>query len=314
MRRKVLSFLKNDWQFIAALLAIYICVTGLFVYGSVCDLDLALGSYSPSSALGRFVAGFGMMPLYITMFVVGGLAAVMKLSKKAYVRIIQWVVAVALYALAIYLGTVNGIDYRSGYPLAATFAVMALSAILSGGLTYYFCRNVSGKALLRASVMLAAILLAEYAIGEIVKPLWSRPRPYLLFELGDTGYFLSWFQAGAGKALMAKVDTSLLLDPEDLPMYFESFPSGHTSHAALLIPLLGIMLSLKPFTRRFAYLGAVLGFGYALLVAYGRMVMGAHYLSDTMAGLCLTFLVYLAAMFTDAALRKDISPMTEGKR
>ena len=69
-----------------------------------------------------------------------------------------------------------------------------------------------------------------------------------------------------------------------------AFPSGHTQNAAALLGALGIQLKSKA-------IRAIL-FTLAVLVAFSRMYLGVHYLSDVLVSLAVTFLiVFLAARF-----------------
>lgn len=74
-----------------------------------------------------------------------------------------------------------------------------------------------------------------------------------------------------------------------------SFPSGHSSGAATLAGVLLVVLWPIVSGRRRPWLVAVLTLG-ALCVAWTRIALGVHYLSDTVGGLALGAAVVLAAM------------------
>lgn len=67
--------------------------------------------------------------------------------------------------------------------------------------------------------------------------------------------------------------------PEDIliPLESPSFPSGHTANAATVVVLLALLLR-----RRWI---AVAGAGYVALMALSRTYLGAHWITDTIAGI-----------------------------
>ena len=293
MRAKIVNFLKTNWPLLLVLFLVYVVATVLFVYGHFNDRTVALDAYDPTSIVARLVAGYGPIPLFLTMMVLGVIAIVIDSRHKLWLTILKWLIGVVLIGAGLYFMVFKAVEYRSGYPLAATLVVGLLVTLLTVAGAYWFVRNISSSLLLKAAIVIAAIAILEYGIGEIVKPLWSRPRPYLLFEVKDLDPFLPWFMPGAGKDIKALIDPMTLFDPAEFSDYFKSFPSGHTSHSLFLLSTSTILLSLKPKTRKYLFVAAIVGALFGFFVAYGRILIGAHYLTDTMAGFSLTFLLYL---------------------
>ena len=62
-----------------------------------------------------------------------------------------------------------------------------------------------------------------------------------------------------------------------------SFPSGHTQNAAAILGSLGAQTKRRAIT--------IVLFTLAILVAFSRMYLGVHYLSDVLASLAITFLI-----------------------
>lgn len=105
-------------------------------------------------------------------------------------------------------------------------------------------------------------------------------------------------------ALLVSPLTTLLKDlvgrvrPTDDPLVSASglsFPSGHSSGAATLAGVLLVVLwpVVSRGYRPLLALGLTL---LALMVAWTRMALGVHYLSDTVGGLCLGAAVVLLSM------------------
>jgi undecaprenyl-diphosphatase len=80
----------------------------------------------------------------------------------------------------------------------------------------------------------------------------------------------------AGQVILMK---SVVQRPGPVTAFFEglgSFPSGHAANAAVLATLGGLLLR-----RRAAW---VAGGTYVVLVALSRVVLGAHWFTDTVTG------------------------------
>ena len=95
-------------------------------------------------------------------------------------------------------------------------------------------------------------------LNVIVKPLWSRPRMRVI-EVTQGLNFQPWWVIG-NPDKWTYIAAGVIKDG------FKSFASGHTAHAAI-----GLMLAGLP----------------AELVAFGRIVIGAHFLSDVSCGFAL---------------------------
>lgn len=121
----------------------------------------------------------------------------------------------------------------------------------------------------------------------VLKRLFDRPRPT---ELVPT-----WWQGGA-----------------------LSFPSGHAAGAGLICTvavLLTISVTMRGLKRRLLITGWVV---LALVVAFSRTVLGAHYLSDVLAGLAfgmtVTVLVWALVVPRSARIPHELAVLTGSGR
>ena len=105
---------------------------------------------------------------------------------------------------------------------------------------------------------------------------------------------ISWWQTGS-----ALKDT--LVAAGVAAEEFKSFPSGHTGNAAVLL-LLGLLPQLDSRLEKKKPLLLGIGFGWTALVAFSRIIMGAHYLTDTTIGFTITLLV--SCLVTKLVYRK----------
>jgi len=123
--------------------------------------------------------------------------------------------------------------------------------LISFGLLVYAYR-ANNPSLKGKSLKVAVALLVNTVIITILKHTIDRPRP---FEVDST---IEKLALGGSP----------------------SFPSGHTADAFLILAAIAITYPTKKL------LIIVLAF-WALLVAYSRMVLGVHYLSDVLASVVL---------------------------
>lgn len=112
----------------------------------------------------------------------------------------------------------------------------------------------------------------------------------------DVSSYRSWYQPGSP-------DKALFMEHGVSKEEFKSFPSGHTANAAVLMTLTAFG-ALNPKLRDKTSLLLWVGFAFALVVAFSRIVAGAHFLSDTVVGLSITFIAMAAVyqfIFPEAA-------------
>ncbi|MBQ9746384.1 MAG: phosphatase PAP2 family protein [Clostridia bacterium] len=120
--------------------------------------------------------------------------------------------------------------------------------------------------------IICAVMLASLLVGvQFIKALWGRIRFRDLFEAMDFSGFTAWY----------------------VPSFFsggKSFPSGHTANAAAL-GLIPLFYSAKlkkrfPWLAKATYIAVAV---WAVVMAFTRITVGAHYLSDVLVGGALAF-------------------------
>ncbi len=129
-------------------------------------------------------------------------------------------------------------------------------------------RNTSDLVQVAAVTLLVMALLHSLFITTSIKLLWGRQR---FVELGgDWSRFTLFYQPGK-------------------PLAGESFPSGHVATAFVCSPL--VFLLAREGRKAAAALLCLLVIAWGVTVAYGRILNGAHYLTDTIFSAGLSFLL-----------------------
>lgn len=121
---------------------------------------------------------------------------------------------------------------------------------------------------LRFFVFMTTVLLCALLITTIWKVFWGRIR---YRDMQDISEFCVWYR------------------PSGITGY-NSFPSGHTTMASVILCILQWKTNRfeKPSVLRY-----VLVASFIILMAITRMIMGAHFISDTAMGFIVTYTCYL---------------------
>ncbi|MBP5216319.1 MAG: phosphatase PAP2 family protein, partial [Bacilli bacterium] len=152
--------------------------------------------------------------------------------------------------------------------------------------------------LVRIGAIFVVAILLQWLIMHFLKRVGGRPRWRFLFEVGGVWeekhyVYQNWW------------DFAWFSHPNN--DYFKSWPSGHTATAALL-PLIGLFPSiLKKDFRHSNLILFCAGLAYPLIVAFARILAGAHYLSDVSFG----FLVGSLCCFLPLFIASKILPEKE---
>lgn len=116
-----------------------------------------------------------------------------------------------------------------------------------------------------AGLVAICVVWAAHEINTGMKSTWGRFRPYEV--AAGKGEFTTWLQI-------------------NFPNGHRSFPSGHTEEGTMMA---GFAILLLPFHKKAAEIVLWVGAVYGLLMGLSRVLVGAHWASDTVASFGLTF-------------------------
>ncbi|WP_353826997.1 phosphatase PAP2 family protein [Agromyces sp. SYSU T0242] len=174
-----------------------------------------------------------------------------------------WLVAglIALVAVVAMGVVIVVAESRQAFPFEVDLAAALAAARTPAVTAFAQVLNVVGGGVL-SNVVLPILIVVAFL-------LWRRPWAALYFAIAAA--------ASAGVTRLVKVLVGRVR-PEDILVEpdFGSFPSGHSSAAALIATALGLV-----FLRTWVWAAAVV---YTVLMMLSRMYLGAHWLSDTIGG------------------------------
>lgn len=263
---------KKDAAILAAILALCL-LTGTFF-----DYQISSALFNIASMYGRFIEAAGELPFELTASVAGiMLVRAARPDSKAskWLAVLGILVNVGLAGYEI-IGSLRVGGKLIAAQLVLTFALVIVANVIA----YRLTRDTDPDELTRWALMVLAVWVAQATIlNVIVKPLWSRPRMRVI-EVTPGLDFQPWWVIG-NPDKWSYIAAGVIKDG------FKSFASGHTAHAAIGLMLAGLPAAAfkeKPSRRRVVLWTAAV---VAALVAFGRIVIGAHFLSDVSCGFAL---------------------------
>lgn len=248
-----------------------ILAAGLLIAALRYDLALDHMLYSPKNPFAILMEAFCYWPLYLPFALLGAVWANLYTDVR---RILGDLFTVLTFGGLLFLSLPNlasrGLTagYSSPLGILLTF-VFTLAAIK------WASRGSQGTLLRLEFLAKFGILFCVFnnIVINLLKLLWTRMRYDDMAKLGDFSAFTPWVRFGAVPGNT-------------------SFPSGHTAAACgilvlLLLPRLFAGLRGKELPLLF------LCYGYIALSGFARLVIGRHFLSDTVAAATVVTLLFL---------------------
>jgi membrane-associated phospholipid phosphatase len=133
------------------------------------------------------------------------------------------------------------------------------------------------KLMLTLAVTGIIVMFVQLGVIEIVKYLWGRVRFRDLLKQNSYDAFTPWYHPNGINGN-------------------KSFPSGHTAGAAMSYLMMLLSYASEKW-KKYYPVCFILPFVYTATVAFTRLVMGAHYLSDVTMGGAIGFTTVIVSMY-----------------
>lgn len=260
------------------IILIVLCL--FMIIGSFYDYPISLALYNQKNPFGIFFASYGQLPAMLCSGVGGLLLMRVYHHDKRIKRVLSIVFGILLQVMAVIGIAVDPVLYMH-IPMAVS-CIIALVIVGSVDITILkMTKDASIDMMKKVMWLFIGTMFIELIVINIVKILWARPRMRMITAMNVD--FQPWWVIGSEMkdSLMA-----LGVVSEE----FKSFPSGHTGNAACMMLLSALPLICSSLKGKESLL-FVVGIIFTLLVAFSRIIMGAHFLTDVTVGMTVTFVV-----------------------
>ena len=275
MKRYKKTYLRHARILLAVLIL-------LMIAGSIWDLPISRALYpGRESSLGQFFAAFGEQPAFLAISCAGVLLLLRRRSINPGWNTLLAFCGGAMILFGIVMNVHEATDNVAQLPLWVAALVTVFTTIVCSVLLAMVSREASTKTVLRFILTVTFVAIVTALLINIIKIPWGRVRMRLIVQAGNESYFTPWWQAGG------TLKRQLLAEGVD-KSEFRSFPSGHTACAACAM-LMILLPTLSKRLQKRTTLCFLLGCAWTLAVAFSRIRMGAHFLTDVTAA-ALVFL------------------------
>ena len=282
-----------------ALLNIFMIVfyAVLLLIGTFYDEKISEALYNPHSFAVMFISGIGTYPFFAFAVLFGGCLYERTLHS-ALNKALKSILCVLLILVITAVGFIGAgalVDKDSlGYifpqlnrniPVILCISTVSILPLAYSG--YMLAKRTADDNLLKRVICLLLIFVVAYALLQIVKDTFHRPRYRLTLQGFEGIGFVPWFKPFGGyQDYIQKFG----IDKGE----FRSFPSGHSILSTCIV--IGLpsrsWISLRLRDKQFQL--GILGFLISFIIIISRVILGAHYLSDVSAG---ALIVSVLALF-----------------
>ena len=261
---------------------LFFVVAALLAVGGAYDLTIADELYAPENVMAQVFESIGIFPpFFIVAAMFATLFFVLNESKSYYLlkRIACIAGVAAAYAVFGYMAVSETGSTSSWLP----YAVGAACAAVLTPVTLWIFSRVQSETRKKLFVFLlfATIVcaIANLLTINALKFIWSRPRYREMSATGDFTIYSVWYHINAFSL-----------------HGHHSFPSGHTASASALFTLCALGEVFPKYKEKETTIAFIVAL-FTFTMAYSRLVLGAHFLSDVTAGFAVTFVTYAVTRY-----------------
>ncbi len=299
-----MTFLKKNLNYVV----LFFMLVVLMAVGTFLDLpfsqavaELEPGKYYSKNVFAVFFECFGETPIYILPSLALGVLFFYIKSNQKLKKSAKIILAVLCFCCALglnYYGSHKLLKYYNLHVATVTmsgFLKIACEAGLGVAFTvlWFFIASFVKPKYLKSLAICSLIVVLTAIFSQVttqaLKPFFGRARYRLMNVTGDFSEFTRWYEINVGK----KVSAEQLLAGVEKDGY-KSFPSGHTTAAAIVFSIMSLA-SVFVIDKRRETLIFIATCLYVFVVAYFRIIMGAHYLTDVAMGAIIGLLSFLLA-------------------
>ncbi|MEK8131207.1 phosphatase PAP2 family protein [Paenibacillus filicis] len=239
------------------------------------DLAISRALANPAAAWARWFEAYGEHPAMLLAWAAGQLLYSTARLLTGRARLLRRLLALAVQLAAglalVHMTLERALTFRLS---AAQWMVTLIMLVAVTALVQLALARTPASKLSRfnqAAWLTLLLLGAELAIIHSLKSVWGRVRFRDL--LPDGGGYTPWYTPMG-------------------PTGNRSFPSSHAANSwtMLVLPVYASAALARPYVIRAAWIAALL---WGSLTSYSRLVAGAHYASDLLAGTSITIVLFV---------------------
>ena len=280
-----------------------------FILGSFFDLDIDQALFQKDNWFGLWMASFGVYPCYAGLaFIGGGLLATTLKRKELHIvlKIVSYGLSLAAYAMSIYLcgrelPSVNGYNVPDLAILSYAICAVVFGGVYVGA--FFICKKGDEKQLWTVLMIMAVIFVVSLLpAGFVIKLIIHRPR-YRYLVRGEIVTFQNWWEMFP--QYKSFLDGSYSFEGYTIVKEeFKSFPSGHSGTGMIMAMFLPYASYFFAKLKGKELLLFYIGVGWGIVMMFSRLIVGAHYLTDTCMGSLIVMVVYYVV--NEFAVRKGL--------
>jgi len=267
---------------IRILLYSLLCLTILgIIVGSFCDLNISKAIADKNNTFALLISVLIPTIAFSGLAIVGGasFAFAIRGDYKKSLKVFFYIVAIGIVIISEYF---SGREYfgKNGFynkaPQIVGYLIPIIPILLMTYLGFYLFKNNENKnAWIILLIALFAILIPYVFLIEGIKLFVHRPR----FRIVNEGFvpFKAWWENFKD---YKEVISLYNVTKED----FKSFPSGHTAEATMLLIFSIFIPMANTYLKKYQTPAIIFSICMILIMALGRILAAAHYLSDVSAG------------------------------
>lgn len=250
-----------------------IAIFGLLI-GTFLDFQINSILYWRGTIIPNFIRLTGEMPMVIILNSISIAVIIETLKRydriKGYSKYIYLFIT-TLVSLVTSVISAQGIPHYFESKSILFTAIILLVYIVGGYLLSFIYEGVNYEDLLKYFNFVVAVIALSLVIMSFSKNIWSRARYFHIIENNKLSEYSLWF---------------IPQFRDFVPDVYKSFPSGHTTSAAT--SLLLVFLPKSKENRHYRSPLKTFAIAWSLSVALGRILDGAHFLTDVSMGLIIS--------------------------
>ena len=254
----------------------------LLVLGVFFDKSLSNAMYQPSNVFAKVMESGGIFPPFLFVAAMFTVLFYLVREEDRFSSVKRILTAAGVVLAYVFYGFMATERIFSSL-LFRLLTGVGTAAVLSP-LTFLVFRGKARSTLKRLAIFLifaSMVSVISALLVNVMKFFWGRPRFREMMYEGDYDLlaFTPWYKIN-GFSLHGH----------------HSFPSGHTASAANLLALCAlpeVFSEAEGHHKTVAFVVAI----YIFAMAYSRIVLGAHFLSDVTGGFLIGFITYAIARY-----------------